>query len=30
MRLAVSVERGEGDLLVGAYKRMALAELRRF
>jgi len=30
MRLAISVERGEGDLLVAAYKRMALAELRRF
>ncbi|MHA1566572.1 MAG: TetR family transcriptional regulator [Alphaproteobacteria bacterium] len=29
MRLAISVERGEGDALVAAYKRMALAELRR-
>lgn len=29
MRLAVSVERAEGDMLVAAYKRMALAELRR-
>jgi len=30
MRLAISVERTEGDALVAAYKRMALAELRRF
>ena len=29
MRLAISVERVEGDALVAAYKRMALAELRR-
>ncbi|RMD60928.1 MAG: TetR/AcrR family transcriptional regulator [Alphaproteobacteria bacterium] len=29
MRLAISVERGEGDALVAAYKRMALAEFRR-
>ncbi|SMF48207.1 transcriptional regulator, TetR family [Tistlia consotensis] len=29
MRLAVSVERAEGDRLVDAYKRMALAELAR-
>jgi AcrR family transcriptional regulator len=29
MRLAVSVDRGEGDLLVEAYKRMALDELCR-
>jgi len=29
MRLAISVEREEGDALVAAYKRMALAELRR-
>ncbi len=29
MRLAISVERAEGDALVAAYKRMALAELRR-
>lgn len=27
MRLAISVERQEGDRLVGAYKRMALREL---
>lgn len=29
MRFAISVERVEGDALVAAYKRMALAELRR-
>ena len=29
MRLAISVERAQGDALVAAYKRMALAELRR-
>jgi AcrR family transcriptional regulator len=29
MRLAISVERVEGEALVAAYKRMALAELRR-
>jgi len=29
MRLAISVERAEGERLVAAYKRMALAELRR-
>ena len=29
MRLAISVERAEGDALVAAYKRMALAELGR-
>lgn len=29
MRLAVSVDRAEGDALVEAYKRMALAELSR-
>ena len=29
MRLAISVERVEGDALIAAYKRMALAELRR-
>ncbi|GAB5467004.1 MAG: TetR/AcrR family transcriptional regulator [Rhodospirillales bacterium] len=29
MRLAISVERAEGDALVAAYKRMALTELRR-
>ena len=29
MRLAISVERAEGQKLVDAYKRMALAELRR-
>ncbi len=29
MRLAISVERAEGDALVEAYKRMALSELRR-
>jgi len=29
MRLAISVERAEGDALVAAYKRMALAELCR-
>ena len=29
MRIALSVERREGDALVAAYKRMALAELRR-
>jgi AcrR family transcriptional regulator len=29
MRLAISVERLEGDALIAAYKRMALAELRR-
>ncbi len=28
MRLAISVDRREGDALVAAYKRMALAELR--
>jgi hypothetical protein len=27
MRLAISVERQEGDRLVAAYKRMALREL---
>jgi hypothetical protein len=30
MRLAISVERAEGDAIVEAYKRMAVAELRRF
>lgn len=29
MRLAISVERREGDMLVATYKRMVLAELRR-
>ncbi len=29
MRLAVSVDRAEGDRLVAAYKRMALSELAR-
>ncbi|HEY9079806.1 TetR/AcrR family transcriptional regulator [Magnetovibrio sp.] len=29
MRLAISVERDEGEKLVAGYKRMALAELRR-
>ena len=29
MRLALSVERVEDDAIVAAYKRMALAELRR-
>ena len=29
MRLAISVEKAEGERLVAAYKRMALAELRR-
>jgi hypothetical protein len=28
MRLAISVERAEGDSLVEAYKRMAIKEIR--
>ena len=30
MRMAISVERAEGDALVDAYKRMAQTELRRY